>query len=68
MKLMPPEMLYRYNYSLHPINSLRQYWCQRKTFSCINEPKQHNIFVFLNGCSASYTDKDGKTVQAERAT
>ena len=65
MKLMPPEMLYRYNYSLHPINSLRQYWCQRKTFSCINEPKQHNIFVFLNGCSASYTDKHGKTVQAE---
>ena len=62
---MPPETLYRYNYSLLPINSLRQYWCQRKTFSCLHEPKQHNIFVFLNGCCASYTDRHGKTVRAE---
>ena len=65
MKVMTLETLYRYNYSVHPINSLRQYWSQRKCFSCIHQPKQHNIFVFLNGCSASYTDKDGRNVQGE---
>ena len=65
MKIMSPAELYRYNYSVLPLNSLRQYWKTNKTFSCINKPKAHNIFVFLDGCDAVYTDKNGRCTQAE---
>ncbi len=65
MKLLYPEELYRYNYSVQPINSLRQYWRFGKTFSCLHQAKAQNIFVFLDGCSAVYTDASGKTVTAE---
>ena len=62
---MQPDELYRYNYSVKAINSLRQYWRTQKSFSCINVPKQHNIFVFLDGCSATYTDVNGAITRAE---
>ena len=65
MKVLHPEELYRYNYSVHPINSLRQYWKTNKTFSCMDQPKTQSIFVFLNGCSAEYKDADGRTVEAD---
>ncbi len=65
MKTMHLDALYRYNYSVHPINSLKQYWRMNKTFSCMNRPKEHNIFVFLDGCDAVYTEKNGRTVRAE---
>ncbi len=64
MKLLSPEELYRYNYSVHPINSLRQYWRFGKTFSCLQRSKTQNIFVFLDGCNAVYTDAEGKSVEA----
>ena len=59
------DELYRYNYSVLPINSLRQYWRTNKNFSCIGKPKAHNIFVFLDGCCAIYTDAKGNAVKAE---
>jgi AraC-like DNA-binding protein len=65
MKIMHPDMLYRYDYSIKAINSLRQFWRINKTFSCINRPKSQNIFVFLDGCSAVYTDASGSSVKAE---
>lgn len=65
MKTISPEMLYRYNYSVQPINSLRQYWRMNKTFCCIGKPKAHNIFVYLSGCRAVYTDAAGKEAVAE---
>ena len=65
MKIMPPDELYRYNYSVLAINSFRQFWRMNKSFSCINNPKPHNIFVFLDGCSATYTDSDGKVTKAD---
>ena len=65
VKTVSPEELFRYNYSVQPINSLRQYWRFGKTFSCLNKAKVQNIFVFLNGCSAVYTDADGRTAKAE---
>ncbi len=65
MKVLHPEELYRYNYSVHPINSLRQYWRMNKTFSCLHRPKEQNIFVFLDGCSAVYTDSLGREIKAD---
>ena len=65
MKILRPEQLYRYNYSVQPINSLRQYWRSFKTFSCLGHPKPRNIFVYLHGCSALYTDAGGREVRAE---
>lgn len=64
MKILPPEALYGCNYSVQPINSLRQYWRFGKAFSCLQHPKTQNIFVFLDGCGASYTDAQGKSVEA----
>ena len=65
MKIIPLDTLYRYNYSVQPINSLRQFWRMGKTFSCLHHPKAHNIFVFLDGCCASYTDASGRITKAE---
>ena len=65
MKIMHLDELYGYNYSVQAINSLRQYWRTNKFFSCISNPKPHNIFVFLNGCCATYTDQNGTISKAE---
>ena len=65
MKIMSPDTLYRYNYSVLPINSLKQYWRVGKSFSCIGTPKAYNIFVFLDGCNATYTDANGNTERAD---
>ena len=64
VKILSPEELYRYNYSVQPINSLRQYWRFGKVFSCLGRAKTQNIFVFLDGCSAVYTDAEGRSVEA----
>ena len=65
MKTISPDVLYRYNYSVQPINSLRQYWRTNRAFSCIGKPKAQNIFVYLSGCRAMYTDAAGKETVAE---
>ena len=65
MKIISLDALYRYNYSVHPINSLRQFWRTGKSFSCLHHPKAHNIFVFLDGCGATYTDASGRAIKAE---
>lgn len=65
MKIIRPNELYGHNYSVQAINSYRQYWRTNKNFSCINQPKPHNILVFLDGCSASYTDSNGKVTKAK---
>lgn len=65
IKVMHPNDLYGYDYSVQVINSLKQYWRVQKSFSCINHPKQHNIFVYLNGCDATYKDISGNVIKAE---
>ena len=65
MKIISIDSLYRYNYSVQPINSLRQFWRTSKSFSCLHRPKAHNIFVFLDGCDATYTEASGKITKAE---
>ncbi|MBE7045567.1 MAG: helix-turn-helix transcriptional regulator [Ruminococcaceae bacterium] len=64
MKLQPIEELYYDNYSAIPINVLRQYWKNQKTFSCIGVPKEYHHFLFLDGCRAEYTQKDGTVFHA----
>ena len=41
------------------INALRQYWKTKKSFQCIDAPKKQNLFIYLDGCKMTYTDRDG---------
>lgn len=46
------------------LNALRQFWRDRKTFRCIGNPKQQNLFLLLDGCSITYVDKDKRIITA----
>ena len=65
MKIIPIEQLYQTEYSVSGINSMLQYWRTQSSFSCIGTPKERNILLFLDGCSAEYTLKDGSCLLAE---
>ncbi|MBO5725826.1 MAG: helix-turn-helix transcriptional regulator [Clostridia bacterium] len=65
MKEIGIAQLYDYDYSVTVINALKQYWKTIKRFSCIGHPKKYNLLVFLDGCSAEYTLKDGRKIIAE---
>lgn len=57
--------LYDCDYSVKVINALKQYWVTLNYFSCINNPKCYNMLLFLDGCSAEYTLKNGEKITAE---
>lgn len=46
------------------INSLKQFWHTTKSFQCIGKPKKQNLFLYLNGCKITYTDKYGNVYNA----
>ena len=47
------------------INALRQYWKTTKSFQCIASPKKYNLFLYLDGCRITYTDKNGEIYEAK---
>ncbi len=51
---------YKTNYKVAFTRILRQYWKEVKSWSCIGAPKKDHLFIYLDGCSAVYTTKDGK--------
>lgn len=55
--------LISYNYTVKVLNALRQQW-QGRSFSCIGKPKEKNIFLYLDGCDAEYTTKNGDIIFA----
>jgi len=57
--------LYRYNYSVDVVNSLRQTWYTRNIFSCIGHPKDRDMLCYLDNCDAEYTLKSGETLWAK---
>ena len=59
MELYTLDKLSNTNYNPVFINALRQNWKITKSFQCINSPKKQNLFLFLDGCQITYTDKDG---------
>ena len=65
MKIISTDKLYDYNYSVKVINALKQFWKIRRSFNCIGEPKQKNMFLYINGCKAEYTLPDKKKIYAQ---
>ena len=63
MKNISTSELYGADFTIRFVNSLKQYWRQRKVF-CQNTPKIHNILVYLYRCSAVYTLPNGDTFTA----
>ena len=64
MQIKPIELFFRDEYKVRFINCLRQHWKNGGDFTCIGSPKQKNIFLLLEGCSAKYTDKHGNVIHA----
>lgn len=56
--------LFDQDYSLSNVCVLRQFWRDRKSFQCIGNPKTNDILLYLDGCKAEYTTKDGQIVLA----
>ncbi len=58
------EELLRENFNLVFVNALKQFWRTTKSFQCIGAAKRENLFLLLDGCKITYTDKEGNTVTA----
>lgn len=65
MKRINVSELYHHNYSLDVVGSAKQYWETKKTFTSIGSPKVYNMLLYLSGCSAEYTQKNGKKLYAK---
>ncbi len=57
--------LYSAEYSVAVINAAKSYWRTQNSFSCIGFPKDRNMLLYLDGCKAEYTMKDGSKLYAE---
>ena len=51
-------------YSVSYINIYRNYWNDGEIWSCIGQPKEQHLFLYLDGCSATYM-MDGMEIRAE---
>lgn len=60
MKIIKIQDLDNYNYSVTILTALKQEWEENDSFSCIDKPKEKNLFLYLYGCSAEYTKKNGE--------
>ena len=64
MRIIALSDLYYRNYRVEVFNSSKKRWDLRDTYNCIGRPKDKNIFLFLNGMEAEYTQKDGSQFYA----
>ncbi len=65
MKVISFDALYELDFSVRVVNAMRQFWPKTKTYSCLGAPKKSNMLLFLDGVSAFYTLKGGKTLSAQ---
>ena len=65
MKVVSISKLYQTDYNIKYLHSLKQFWTDEKTFSCINQPKRQSILLYLNGCKAKYVTAEGKEIIAK---
>ena len=64
MKICPINELVQKDFNVKFLNALQQFWRNTKSFQCIDEPKKQNLFLFVNGFTITYTDKEGKVYVA----
>jgi AraC-like DNA-binding protein len=60
--------LYDMEFSVKNVSALKQFWTKKTNFSCMGEPKNHNLLLYINNCEAVYTFKDGATFTAEKGS
>ena len=60
MKICRLNDLVNQNFNVIYVNVLQQFWHTTKSFQCIGAPKKQNLFLFLNGCKITYTDKNNR--------
>lgn len=64
MRICTIDELVDQNFNVIFINALQQFWHTTRSFQCIGAPKKQNLFLYLNGCKITYTDKNGQTFVA----
>lgn len=64
MKLQTVDELVNQNFNPVFVNALQQHWRTTKLFHCIGTPKKQNLFLLLDGCKITYTDKENNTFVA----
>lgn len=60
MKVCAVDELVNQNFNVVFLNALQQFWRTTKSFQCIHFPKKQNLFLFLDGCRITYTDKNNR--------
>ncbi len=65
MKVCAPDEIVHRNFNIVFINALRQFWHTTRFFQCIGAPKKQNLFLYLDGCRITYTDRNNHTYAAE---
>ena len=64
MQILTPNQLAQENFNVVFVNALQQFWRGTRDFQCIGAPKRQNLFLYLDGCRITYTDKQGKHYEA----
>ena len=59
------EEIFSLEYTIKPISALKQYWRYVKSFSCIGKPKGCSMLLYLDGCNAEYTLKNGEKLYCQ---
>ena len=57
MQILTPNQLAQENFNVVFVNALQQFWRGTRDFQCIGAPKRQNLFLYLDGCRITYTDK-----------
>ena len=65
MRTQTFESVCQSDYNLKYLDTLKQFWFNDKTFSCLHQPKKQSLLLYLDGCKAKYVDKEGKEYFAE---
>jgi len=62
MKKIEIAQIYDYDFSVNVINVLKYLPTRIDYFNCIGNPKTCNILIYLSGCKAKYTLKNGEQI------
>ncbi len=60
---MKIQDLYKTEYRVSYVNLIRQQWHDGEVWSCIGMPKVNHLFLYLDGCCATYELKDGRIIK-----
>lgn len=65
MKVQKIYDFYKTDYTARFLDVLRQRWNKEREWSSFGAPKKQHLFLYFDGLSATYLDKDGKVTEAK---